>query len=53
MSDEEPLSVRFEMRASERWIERLDEWRGKQKPIPSRAEAIRTLVTTALDKLEE
>jgi hypothetical protein len=50
MPDDEPLAVRFEMRSSQKWIERLDEWRGKQRPIPSRAEAIRTLVATALDK---
>ncbi|WP_203226066.1 hypothetical protein [Novosphingobium pentaromativorans] len=45
---EEQLSVRFEMRATHSWIDRLDDWRGKQKPIPSRAEAIRSLVDKAL-----
>lgn len=40
---------RFEMRASADWLKALDDWRRKQPgAIPSRAEAIRTLVTQAL-----
>jgi hypothetical protein len=31
----------FQMRLSEEFLERLDEWRGKQPDLPSRAEAIR------------
>jgi hypothetical protein len=42
------LTERFEMRASEAWIERLDEWRRQQPEIPSRGDAIRTLVDQAL-----
>lgn len=42
---------RFEMRASAEWLKALDDWRRKQAgAIPSRAEAIRTLVTLALAK---
>jgi len=42
------LPIRFEMRASAAWIERVENWRATQKPIPSRAEAIRRLVEKAL-----
>lgn len=44
----EILSVRFEMRSSPEWLARLDDWRRKQREIPSRAEAIRMLVENAL-----
>ncbi|WP_299307783.1 hypothetical protein [uncultured Croceicoccus sp.] len=47
---EELLSVRFEMRATETWIAELDDWRRKQADIPSRAEAIRRLVATAIER---
>lgn len=50
--DEEPLSVRFEMRATHRWIAAVDDWRRKQADIPSRAEAIRQLVLEALARRE-
>ncbi|MFP3943466.1 MAG: hypothetical protein ACLFWF_06220 [Alphaproteobacteria bacterium] len=40
------------MRVSQDWLDRLDEWRAKQKPIPSRAEAIRILVKRALQAEE-
>ena len=48
MSDEELLDVRFEMRASKSWIDLVEEWRSKQRPVPSRAEAIRRLVEKGL-----
>ena len=48
MSDNELLSIRFEMRAAEPWISAVDGWRRFQPGIPSRAEAIRRLVETGL-----
>lgn len=42
------LSNRFEMRASDSWLNRVDEWRRIQPDIPSRAEAIRRLVELGL-----
>lgn len=47
MSDE-LLSVRFEMRASQKWIEAVDKWRAREHGLPSRAEAIRRLVEKGL-----
>lgn len=44
----EQLEHTFQMRVSQKWLERIDEWRAQQKPIPSRAEAIRRLVEAAL-----
>jgi hypothetical protein len=40
---------RVEMKVPATWLDRLDGWRGAQRPIPSRAEAIRILVDQALD----
>jgi metal-responsive CopG/Arc/MetJ family transcriptional regulator len=42
-------SVRFEMRTTEAWLRRLDDWRRERDNIPSRSEAIRRLVEAALD----
>lgn len=39
---------RFEMLAPTEWYDAIDTWRAQQKPIPSRAEAIRRLVEKAL-----
>lgn len=40
----------FQMRASDEWLRKLDDWRRQQQPdIPSRAEAIRRLVAMALE----
>ena len=39
----------FQMRSSEEWLRRLDDWRRKQPDIPSRAEAIRRLVEKGLE----
>lgn len=36
------------MKAPADWLERLDTWRSTQRPIPSRAEAIRILVDQAI-----
>lgn len=41
-------STRFEMRASERWLRELDDWRRKQPDIPARAESIRRLVALGI-----
>jgi ribosome-binding protein aMBF1 (putative translation factor) len=43
----------FQMRLSEEFLERLDEWRGKQPDLPSRAEAIRRLTTAMLQTLNK
>lgn len=39
---------RFEMKAPAPWLASIDEWRRQQPDIPSRAEAIRRLVETAI-----
>jgi hypothetical protein len=41
----------FQMRLSGEFLERLDDWRMKQKDLPSRAEAIRRLTTAMLEIL--
>lgn len=38
----------FQMRASEEWLRKIDDWRRTQPDIPSRAEAIRRLVEKGL-----
>ncbi|HBU62414.1 MAG: hypothetical protein CMH91_15115 [Oceanicaulis sp.] len=38
----------FQMRASEEFLQSVDDWRRRQDEIPSRAEAIRQLVEKAL-----
>jgi hypothetical protein len=42
------MTARFEMRSSEEWLRRVDDWRRLQPNLPSRAEAIRRLVEQAL-----
>jgi hypothetical protein len=43
-------SKQFQIRADDDFIRRIDEWRRRQPDgIPSRAEAIRTLVDRSLD----
>ncbi len=42
-----PKSERFEMRIDAELLVLIDEWRALQRPIPSRAEAIRTLAEKA------
>lgn len=34
----------FQMRVSEAFLRKVDDWRVKLRPVPSRAEAIRMLV---------
>jgi len=38
----------FQFRYHDEWMTRVDNWRRKQKEIPSRAEAIRRLVEIGL-----
>ena len=37
----------FQMRVSEEFLRKVDDWRRRQKDLPSRAEAIRRLVELA------
>lgn len=41
----EPISVRF----PQSFIDRIEEWRAEQRPIPSRGEAIRKLAEYGLE----
>jgi metal-responsive CopG/Arc/MetJ family transcriptional regulator len=43
-----PKTERFEMRLDLEMIERIDNWRRQQSDLPTRAEAIRRLIETAL-----
>ena len=43
----------FQMRLSNEFLERLDEWRRRQPDLPSRAESIRRLTTAMLQILEK
>lgn len=43
----------FQMRVDDEFLERVDIWRAKQRPIPSRAEAIREMVKVLLDIVEK
>ncbi|MFK8034852.1 MAG: hypothetical protein AB8B94_11965 [Hyphomicrobiales bacterium] len=40
----------FQMRVSEEFLKKIDDWRRQQPEIPSRSEAIRILVDEALNK---
>jgi hypothetical protein len=40
----------FQMRVSDEFVEKIDEWRRSQADIPGRAEAIRRLVSESLGK---
>ena len=42
----------FQMRLSNEFLERLDEWRRRQPDLPSRAESIRRLTTAMLQILD-
>ena len=39
----------FQMRASDDWLRKVDDWRRVQPDIPARAEAIRRLVEKGLN----
>jgi hypothetical protein len=40
---------RLQMKVGDRWLRKLDRWRGKQANPPNRSEAIRMLVERAID----
>ena len=40
----------FQMRASDEWLRKVDDWRRVQPDIPARAEAIRRLVEKGLSE---
>lgn len=43
-----PKPQTFQMRVSDDWLAKIDEWRRQQPDLPSRAEAIRRLVDMGL-----
>jgi len=43
------VTERIQIVAPASWVERIDEWRRKQRRIPSKSEAIRMLVDLALE----
>lgn len=47
--DEGTATERVQIVAPASWIDRVDEWRRKQRRIPSKSEAIRMLVDLALE----
>jgi metal-responsive CopG/Arc/MetJ family transcriptional regulator len=51
------MSERFEMRITKDWLDRLDRWcrsnSSKRGGIPSRSDAIRTLVDRAIEADEQ
>ncbi len=49
----EPKDQRVPVMMGRSEVERIDRWRGKQLPIPSRSEAIRQLVAKALSTEEK
>lgn len=46
--EEGTSTERIQIKAPATWVERIDEWRAQRRPIPTRTEAIRTLVDQAL-----
>jgi hypothetical protein len=40
---------RLQIRYTDAWLARLEDWRSKQRPIPNISESIRRLVDTALE----
>lgn len=43
----------FQMRSSEEFLRRIDDWRREQTDIPSRAEAIRRLIELGLEAAKQ
>lgn len=41
------------MRVPVEFLQRVDEWRAQQRPIPSRTEAVRRLTEAALDLIQK
>jgi hypothetical protein len=48
MEDNEPQSERLQLRVGPSFLRELDEWRAKQRPILTRAAAIKQIVAQAL-----
>jgi metal-responsive CopG/Arc/MetJ family transcriptional regulator len=46
-----PKPNQIQLRCSDEYLQALDEWRAKQRPIPSRSEAIRQLTMIGLSEL--
>jgi metal-responsive CopG/Arc/MetJ family transcriptional regulator len=46
----DPKPHQLQLRCSDEYLASIDEWRAKQRPIPSRSEAIRQLTQIALGK---
>lgn len=49
MKDEKVHSRPFNMRVEPDFLDTLDDWRANQRPILNRSEAIRVLVSKALE----
>jgi metal-responsive CopG/Arc/MetJ family transcriptional regulator len=49
----EQQTQRFDMRVSDEFLKRVDDWRRVQTDLPSRAEAVRRLVLQALDQADK
>jgi metal-responsive CopG/Arc/MetJ family transcriptional regulator len=43
-------TIPFTMRVNKQWLEEIDNWRRTQQNIPSRAEAIRVLVSATINQ---
>jgi len=43
----------FQMRSSEEFLRRIDDWRREQTDIPSRSEAIRRLIELGLEAAKQ
>jgi hypothetical protein len=48
-----PKPNQIQLRCSDEYLQSIDEWRAKQRPIPSRSEAIRQLTAIALGKVSK
>ncbi len=50
--EDETASERLQIVATPRWLGRIDDWRRKQRRIPSRSEVIRIAVDAWLEQQE-
>lgn len=48
----EAATERKQIVAAPRWVNRVEDWRASQRPVPSWGEAVRILVDRALDDEE-
>jgi hypothetical protein len=44
-----PTDNRLQIRYDDAWLARVEDWRAKQRPIPSLSEAIRTLTDMGIE----